>query len=548
MMTRLILACVAVVLLLGLGAAVYLLLEEPGTSGGVEEDVAAETPLAPPTPPEEAPTVRPEESSRTAAAPYVEVRLRLVLDPYAHPSNRGAPPRGRDRTASLLGRVTGAGGAPAPGAKLAFVAGLNRDALTTSDAEGWFSLAGLFPGRGKLRTEAPGRLPVEREIALPPGEETRWDFHLAAPVDVAGKVVDREGKAIAGAHVRIDGRTEFTDGDGVFRFGQVTPGDVLVAVRAEGFAPRRETLVLRPELPVGPDDFQVVLEKAGTLRGEVRGAPVEGGTAYVSLVPEKPPTDRSFPFEDFGRIEISGNGPFAISDVPLRKPYQIRAFHPFTRAQPAERFAYLTGEGDRNLAPVVFRLEPVPKVGGTVRDGETGEPLAGARVLLEPADFFDAVRSIHPGAGPALDAYVVDPPAVFRFETTTDGRGRFLAATGPARGRRWLEVSAPGYRELERAVGADTEDVEGLFLFREETFASGASVEIVFDPAPAGEVALTLNGSAKPPVLLDDGGPLVVPSLVPGVYELEVRRGNLRIAEDRALLVGGRRRVRVSLP
>jgi len=546
---RLLLALVAIVLLLGLGAAAFLLLESPAAS-----DTVRTTGVTVGVPETEGPGVGPEAEgppgveTRTSSTPLIEVRLRLRVDPYDPAGSRDARERDRGRKGSLLGRVTQATGSPAPATRLAFTAGLNRGAEATTDPEGWYSLVDLHPGKGVLRIEAPGRLAVLREVVVPLEGEERSDFHLPGPIDVAGKVIDREGKGVAGAEVRIDDRPEFTDSEGIFRIAQVTPGDVLVLVRAEGYAPRRETLSLRSDALVAPSDVTILLETAAVLRGEVFGAPVEGGSAYLSLVPEKPPADRSFPFEAFGWIEITGNGAFRVPGIPIRKAFQVRAFHALAASDPPERFVYLTGEGDRNLAPVVFRLEPVRRIEGTVIDGETGSPLAGARVRLEPADFLAAVRSIHPGAGPALDVYVVDPPPVFRVEPVTDGRGRFLGGTGPVAGRRWIEVGADGYRTLERSVPPDSGEVPDLVLFLEETLAAGARLEIAFDPSPVEEVALTLNGSAKSPLLLEDGGPLVVPFLVPGIYELEVRRGARAIHRVERLLVGGRTRVKVPLP
>ncbi|MGH7150086.1 MAG: carboxypeptidase-like regulatory domain-containing protein, partial [Planctomycetota bacterium] len=389
----------------------------------------------------------------------------------------------------------------------------------------------------------PGREPVLREVRLLPDRPERANFHLAPPVDVAGRILDRRGKPVAGAEVRIDRRTSASDEEGRFTSVAITPGPAIAYVRAKGFAPLRVPL----EVAAGMDSDRIrfVLEPAGTLLGETRGSPFEGGAPYLALVPDTPPIDRSFPFEDFGRLEVQGNGSFEIPGVPLRKLLRVRAFHPSSRAKPAMRTVFLREDGERNIVPASFQFEPVRPVRARVLDGETGKPFSGANVSLEVADLFRETVAALPGAGGTLNAYVATPPADLRSTAKTDAGGSFALGTGEGEGWRWVVVTAPGYRTLERAIPGAKAEIGGLVLFEEESFPEGGRLVVRFASSHARRVALTLNGSAKPEVALEAEEPFALGGLEPGVYEVKVRLGGRTVFSQADVAIGSGREIPV---
>ncbi|HET6201964.1 MAG TPA: carboxypeptidase-like regulatory domain-containing protein [Planctomycetota bacterium] len=532
---RILLGFVAVAFLLGLGGAGALLFESRGKDAGGGHGGGVEPPPSPPaetrppaddgTVPTGLPRVEPPKPPVRSNLPLVEVVVRRQKDPYAASDNRAAPPRESGRTASLDGLVTDLGGSPVRGARLRFSHGLNAEEEATTDAEGRYAFAKVYPGAQLLEVEIPGTEAVLREVRLFPGRAERANFHLAAPLDVQGQVVDRRGKPVAGAEIRIDRRTASTDEEGRFVAVAITPGEAIAYVRAKGFAPLRVPLGLAPGVPPDRDRLRFVLEGAGTLRGETRGSSFEAGPPYLALVPDTPPIDRSFPFEDFGRIEVPANAPFEVPGVPLRKLLRVRAFHPLGWAKPPMRTVFLREDGDRNLVPVEFQFVPLRPLRGRVLDGETGKPFPGATVALEVADLLRETLGALPGAGGTLTAYVVTAPPDLRSTAKTDVEGRFGLGTGEGTGWRWLEVSAGGYRTLERAVGGGKIEVADLVLFREEAFAKGGELVLRFRRPEERRVALTLNGSAKEEEEVAAEATYVLRGLAPGIYEVRVKGG-----------------------
>lgn len=159
------------------------------------------------------------------------------------------------------------------------------------------------PAPAAARLAAPESAPAETQDArraapktkAPPAAPARAAKERAAgsPTRVEGRVVDRAGRAVAGARVVAakplafnleDGQLQeppraeaATDGDGRFSF-PVEPGSWLLTVRAAGFAP-----LARPEVPVPAGEThdlgELALSAGALLAGRVVdavGAPVPG--------------------------------------------------------------------------------------------------------------------------------------------------------------------------------------------------------------------------------------------------------------------------------
>lgn len=547
---RILLGGAAALVLLGIGGGALLLLDSGGSRGRATRDEGDGGSTAEPRAVVDDGSVPAQPSRKEPPPPPVPSNLPLVeilvhrrFDPYAASNNRGAPERGAGRSSALDGLVTDAGGTAVASARLRFLHGLNAAEETTTDGEGRYSFPRLYPGAALLEIEIPGREPVVREVRLLPDRPERANYHLEPPVDLPGRVLDRRGKPVAGAELRIDRRTTTSDEEGRFTFLAITPGPGIAYVRAKGFAPLRAPLEVAAGIDL--DRIRLVLEPAGTLLGETRGSPFEGGAPYLALVPDTPPIDRSFPFEEFGRLEILGNGPFEIPGVPLRKLLRVRAFHPYSRAKPPMRTVFLREDGERNIVPASFQFDPVRPVRGRVLDGETGRALAGASVSLEVADLFRETVAALPGAGGTLNAYVATPPADLKSTAKTDAEGRFVLGTGEGEGWRWLVVTAPGYRPLERAIPGAKAEIGGLVLFKEGAFPEGGRLVVFFPASHARRIALTLNASAKPEAALAAEDPFVLGGLEPGLYEVKVRLGGKTVFSQPDVPIGSTREIRV---
>src|SRR5262249_49543719 len=131
-----------------------------------------------------------------------------------------------------------------------------------------------------------------------PGEfpmEALRDFSdvqvMTRGAEIAGKVVDERGEAVRGAEVgwlEVDRRETFhshmptttTDAEGSFRFPHVTPGPLVLQVKARGHAPELKFA----EAKLGAENVSVTLGSPRTLTGRVvdsQGKPIP--EAFVNI-------------------------------------------------------------------------------------------------------------------------------------------------------------------------------------------------------------------------------------------------------------------------
>ena len=256
-----------------------------------------------------------------------------------------------------------------------------------SDADGRFVIADLAAGE-RLEVSvwksgyAAARLPgVEVPTAAP------VEIVLASAARVSGRVVDREGKARAGAWVSLSAEVssgpviggkaapgQFAgsgqcDEDGRFIIEDLEPGTLTLSAGAEGYLPTR-----RPGIKLGEGaelaGIEVVLERGATVFGQVLaadGTPV--ADARVSVVG----TDEGF----------FASAPWATADGD--GAYRLTGVAPGRHSIAAERRGHLRVAreldvelGDNRLD---LQLGRGTEVAGRVVD-DKGLPVAGARVEL----------------------------------------------------------------------------------------------------------------------------------------------------------------------
>ena len=195
-------------------------------------------------------------------------------------------------------------------------------------------------------------------------------------ITVAGRVLDRAGRPIAGASVRLGDRalspSTTTAADGGFRFRKARAGQSFLTVEAVGYAPEARPLHVRDGLPA--IEFQ--LSPGRTIRGQVLdsiGKPL--GRAYVGISRWNGPQTLNW------RSQSDADGRFAWVGAPGDQ-FTLLAF------KDGYRQAELTIEpADREA---VFKLAvPSPlRILGTVSDAETGQPIETFRVLSSTGPFF----------------------------------------------------------------------------------------------------------------------------------------------------------------
>ena len=304
--------------------------------------------------------------------------------------------------------VTLEGGPGRPGVS-PMMARLNGATTAQTDDTGAFAFESLAAGEYRLTAE--GTLHAQSEplpVALAVGE-TREDLRIALELgaSISGRVVDPEGRAAAGAVVRLHEPDPFmgmvppemisgkpprsaqADAAGAFSLGGLPPGPVDLDVTLEGFARTSARL----EAP--GRDVTIELRRGGTIEGTVFGpggrpkADAQVVAFRVGGTPGMETTDA----EGVYRIGGLAAGTYSVAVIDPTSPNMMSGMS-------------TVGVVDGEVARVDFgRVGTGPAIRGVVL--RQGRPVAGAMVLLS-------------GNG-VVEATATDDDGRFSFEVARPG-------------------------------------------------------------------------------------------------------------------------------
>ncbi|WP_242334500.1 MULTISPECIES: carboxypeptidase regulatory-like domain-containing protein [unclassified Anaeromyxobacter] len=407
-----------------------------------------------------------------------------------HPPSRlpirvpAVPATGADSAApgpaTFEGRVVSStSGAGVGGADLTF-SRAGAAASVRAGPDGAFRFEPPAEGRWLLAAVvAPGFLPFAPEWGHSPvqldaraGRPVRGlEIHLVPATPIAGRVVDREGHAIAGAEVRLSGAAAeaalvpiadrfTTDAAGEFHFS--APEGAVLEARKDGFLPGRapvDGLALlngRVTVTLGPAHRS--LGSPGPVAGRVverGGGPIAG--ALVTAAPEGPFGGAGPPA---AQSLTDDEGRFALADLAAGR-YRVTA-----RAEGrAPATARRVSPGAREL---LLELGAGGRLRGCVRDAASGRPVAPFTVTV--LERRGPLRLV-----PQASRSVIDPSGCYALDDL---------APGPA----VVTVSAPGYApSRELAVEVPAPDAEAV---ADAALEPGGRVEgIVRDDATGAPLA-----------------------------------------------------------
>ena len=289
------------------------------------------------------------------------------------------------------------------------------DPVASTSADGGFTIPTLIPGRLQLLAEHDDYALTESEVLHLRAGELRTGFvmRLTGTGEILGDVRDRQGRAIAGAQVRVfsersrrSWRGE-SDRGGAFVVDEVTPGPVAVVVRATGFEDARlpGVSVVAGELT----DVTLTLERRPGFGGIVLtpdGQPAVRAGIHVRFIPEE---DVDSAVHRPARIYTDEEGRFWTSDASER-PRVCYATHPSYGPSPETP---VPTDGTE----VVLRLTGGGRLVGRVVD-TGGAPVTTYMIALQsyrPAEGFEDVpRRL-------LREHVDDSSGRFGFEGLTPG-------------------------------------------------------------------------------------------------------------------------------
>lgn len=503
-------------------------------------------PGAPPNLPEEESARTPVQSDAKGAfalpeLPAAEVELRVRRAGYASatlpalriPAGTGPanPPVDLGVVtlrpgAPLTGRVIDPRGQAVPGGEIFLLdqpAGPNetekalkgRKPAATSAADGRFSIADLAAGTPvHLAIQAPGYLVAQVRAVRPPTEKPVV-VRLEPAASLLGRVVDESGDPVPGARVDLRWqashpqdpelplgepilRNTRADGTGRFELRGVPAGPVRVSVTAPPFMPLEGVKVELPR-PSTAGELELVLERGALLQGRVttaNGEPVSAVRVGVS--------GASAATNDEGLYWLEG-AETGRQDVLFLHPSHGRVARPF-EIQPGVNVLDLT-------------FEPGVEVAGRVVD-ETGRPVSGARVELNPENRFE----------------------LHQYHDVTGEDGRFRL-TPVLAGRYRLKAGADGFTDTEHpaTLAVATEPVSNLEVTIEKgAVLSGSILGLAPEDLPQVEVEARGDNGETVAAWTDGRGRYEVRSLAPGDWTItgrlwdDQRQAKTRIAIRRS--------------
>jgi hypothetical protein len=383
------------------------------------------------------------------------------------------------------------------------------DARAVTEEDGSFRLWPAVHGELEVRARAPGHQPGAVEVR----GSGPVRIVLARGLTIEGVVRGPDGAAVAGARVfaAYYRHTEEvrTDGEGRFVFSTVPDGGgASVQVFAEGF---REFRLDDVGLPKEPLEITLLEKPEIVVRGTVRVARGPMPESCVVVV-----TDHHGSF-DLGLdvplswdvppgVPVGEDGRYEVRFAPEEKGIEVRAVAP--GCAPAKPVV-IKVDPDRDEYEADLALDPGHPVEAVVVDAATGEPVAGAAVVV-------AV----PGEGGSHIDWMDGPPPP-TVHAVSDDAGRVRVDHVPA-GRYVLGVSAAGYvaaRPGFRAPRSSPLRVEispSLSLAGVLRFADGANPGVV-------ELGIEPEGSGRGQLLHSrPDGSFRCRGLAPGRYTITV--------------------------
>jgi beta-lactamase regulating signal transducer with metallopeptidase domain/protocatechuate 3,4-dioxygenase beta subunit len=288
--------------------------------------------------------------------------------------------------AALEGTVRDEAGKPVAGAEISvFPADFNGEQIEylKTDGAGKYRFDYLPVTKGlMLMLSRDGYADMREAVTLEAGAAAARSLDLVLKQrphggTVRGVVTDKDGKPIAGAAVRNDGRssrdfrTATTDANGKFTVDNVFEGSVgyEVILKAQDFAPQR--VAFKPGTREEPGEVAVALAPGHRVRGRVvdaAGKPIAG----VRIASSDGNRGGGFNFGQTGTTDAAGR--FAFDSLPTDAPFD---FSKMGYSELEDQQLALDGAEE-----VVVTLESAAVIRGRVVDAATGEPVPVFNVAI----------------------------------------------------------------------------------------------------------------------------------------------------------------------
>lgn len=328
------------------------------------------------------------------------------------------------RGVTIQGRVTDLRGNPVAGAKVSGGDSWSSEPKpTTTDARGAFALENCPPGASLVTVQADGYAPDLREVH--PEDRPTLEFRLAPGQTLRGRVLDRQGKPVAGVMVASDTWREHrsldfranTDKDGRFEWKSAPADAVQYAVFKDGYM-RLNNVVLKPAAAEQPVTLDPELVISGRVTDAVTGKPVPAfrvvrGLVFSNAAGVHWMQQDAAQFAE-GRYTLKHGDLFAGYAVRVEaagyKGIESRVFNPT--------------EGAASFDASLARAAAADLLTGVVLDPD-GKPAAGVEVALATPDYPLLFEGRGFGHGNGMSFAKSGPDGRFSFDKP---RGAYLLA------------------------------------------------------------------------------------------------------------------------
>ncbi|WP_082846423.1 carboxypeptidase regulatory-like domain-containing protein [Planctomyces sp. SH-PL14] len=305
-----------------------------------------------------------------------------------------------------------------------------------------------------------------KEFSVPAGGTPERRITIARGIVATGRVVDREGKPVAGARVRgqfINAQREaMTDDRGEYRLAGCRPGRFDLVVTAAGHGPALENIDFQPDL--APAHF--TLPAPRTIRVKMVDADGKPVPKFRVFFQNWRGDDHRYGLDKVLSY-ADEKGVWEWNEAP--EDAVIADIAPPTGMQLSEQRLVARDE------PYVFISKPSLHVNGRVVDQATGQPIPAFRVVL--------------GEDLGNDQFIWDRKDSF------DGKdGAFYYRTDYPRPNYRFRIEAPGYQTADtRNVRSDEGSIEVRVELRQGKRFSGVVVTPDGRPAEKATVVIGLN-------------------------------------------------------
>jgi protocatechuate 3,4-dioxygenase beta subunit len=407
-------------------------------------------------------------------------------------------------------------GSPVPDAEVVLMSRLAKLVLREFEPSG---MAGIFTceqtGSGwyVLRATAEGYVDHHQLVRFNT-REMKLKVPLTNAARISGTVLDRNGRAIAGAKImagltgketvaEIPDVQVLTGTDGTFVLEKLRPGETYVYACKEGYAPAAiEGVMLKPgewlagvavTLYTGAAARGAVVDDA---RNPVGNAKVTFWALYFhSLHPRyvcEAMTDSD------GKFEIAPL-PDADYNVEISHPeYQSLQLHNSTRVQ-----------NGRDVEGLIFRLYKGAGITGRVLDA-FGEPIGGVRVVVS--------RELQNGLMEEITSVLADKDGYFRISSLEEGEYSLDFRAAEHAHKKLQKVPAPS---------------ENVYVTLDRHLSLSGSVLI--DGMPGARLKVLLRkGTVNIRKTTDGDGGFRFSHIAPGKYLLQVMK-NRRVIDEREI-------------